>query len=54
MYPAYTCIHLHTAAYTNNRDRGVLLQLGQEQVGHLPLGLFDDTLSKPAPALPPP
>lgn len=34
------------------RDRGVLLQLGQEQVGHLPLGLFDDAMSNPPPDMP--
>lgn len=33
------------------RDRGVLLQFGQQQVGHLPLGLFDEQMQKPAPSL---
>lgn len=32
------------------RDRGVLLQLAQAQFGHFPLGLFDETMSKPPPA----
>ena len=32
-------------------DRGVLLQMGQLQVGHFPLGLFDEDLKKPAPLL---
>lgn len=29
------------------RDRGVLLQFGQEQVGHLPLGLWDEKQERP-------
>lgn len=29
------------------RDRGVLVQLGQEQLGHLPLGLHDESMSGP-------
>jgi hypothetical protein len=33
------------------QDRGVLLQMGQMQLGHFPLGLFDEDLKKPAPAL---
>ena len=33
------------------RDRGVLVQLGQRQVGHLPLGLLDEDMSSPAPQL---
>lgn len=33
------------------QDRGVLLQMGQMQFGHFPLGLFDEDLSKPAPSL---
>lgn len=32
--------------------RGVLLQLGQQQIGHLPLGLFDAARSAPPPPLP--
>ncbi|PRW60311.1 DUF1824 domain-containing [Chlorella sorokiniana] len=33
------------------RDRGVLVQLGQRQLGHLPLGLFDEQMARPPPAL---
>jgi hypothetical protein len=33
------------------RDRGVLLQLGQQQLGHFPLGLFDEQMANPAPSL---
>jgi len=33
------------------RDRGVLLQLGQVQLGHFPLGLWDEEQRKPAPSL---
>jgi hypothetical protein len=28
----------------SGRDRGVLLQLGQQQLGHFPLGLFDESV----------
>lgn len=31
--------------------RGVLLQLGQQQFGHFPLGLFDEQMSNPEPIL---
>ncbi|GBF90143.1 hypothetical protein Rsub_03276 [Raphidocelis subcapitata] len=31
------------------RDRGVLLQLGAQQFGHLPLGLFDEGQANPPP-----
>lgn len=31
------------------RDRGVLVQLGQQQLGHLPLGLFDEAMARPPP-----
>ena len=33
------------------KDRGVLVQLGQEQLGHFPLGMWDESQSKPAPDL---
>lgn len=33
------------------RDRGVLVQLGQQQLGHLPLGLHDELMARPAPPL---
>jgi hypothetical protein len=29
-------------------DRGVLLSMGQIQIGHLPLGLFDEAKASPA------
>lgn len=32
-------------------DRGVLVQLGACQVGHLPLGLFDEAMAAPPPQL---
>ncbi|KAK9813162.1 hypothetical protein WJX72_010000 [[Myrmecia] bisecta] len=35
----------------DGRDRGVLLQLGQQQVGHLPLGLFDEAMAQAPPPL---
>lgn len=35
----------------DGRDRGVLLQLGQEQLGHFPLGLMDEEMKNPAPTL---
>lgn len=31
------------------RDRGVLVQLGQRQLGHLPLGLHDEGMARPPP-----
>ncbi|KAG2487202.1 hypothetical protein HYH03_014176 [Edaphochlamys debaryana] len=34
----------------DGKDRGVLVQLGQLQLGHFPLGFFDEALSKPAPS----
>ena len=39
------------------RDRGVLVQLGRCQLGHLPLGLHDEAMARPPPpstTLPPP
>eukprot|EP00877_Chromochloris_zofingiensis_P015163 jgi/Chrzof1/9900/Cz04g20050.t1 len=33
------------------RDRGVLVQLGQKQLGHFPLGLFDEHRSQPPPVV---
>ncbi|GIL91179.1 hypothetical protein Vretifemale_18880 [Volvox reticuliferus] len=33
----------------DGRDRGVLLQLGQLQLGHFPLGFFDEGMTKPPP-----
>lgn len=38
----------YVTAYTG-RDRGVLVQLAQEQVGHFPLGLFDEDRTREAP-----
>ena len=35
------------------RDRGVLVQLGTQQLGHFPLGMHDEAMSKPPPQLPP-
>ncbi|KAK9840842.1 hypothetical protein WJX81_008459 [Elliptochloris bilobata] len=39
------------AAQYAGRERGVLVQLGACQVGHLPLGLFDEAMAAPAPQL---
>lgn len=39
------------ASRYEGRDRGVLLQLGQQQVGHLPLGLMDEAMAQPPPQL---
>lgn len=33
----------------DGKDRGVLVQLGQLQLGHFPLGFFDEAMSKPPP-----
>eukprot|EP00892_Ulva_mutabilis_P010509 jgi/Ulvmu1/7830/UM004_0059.1 len=33
------------------QDRGALLTLGQEQIGHFPLGLWDEEQSNPAPQI---
>lgn len=38
----------YVSQYTG-RDRGVLVQLGQLQFGHFPLGFFDEAMSKPPP-----
>jgi hypothetical protein len=35
----------------DGRDRGVLLQLGSVQVGHLPLGLHDEDMAAPPPQI---
>lgn len=35
----------YAALYTGT-DRGVLLSFGQEQIGHLPLGLFEGETQK--------
>ena len=40
----------YASLYTG-RDRGVLLTLGQQQIGHLPLGLFDEAMAAPPPQL---
>lgn len=37
----------------NGKDRGVLLTLGGTLVGHLPLGLFDESMLQAAPSLSP-
>lgn len=37
------------ASTYEGRDRGVLVQLGQQQLGHLPLGLFDEAMARPPP-----
>ena len=37
------------ASQYDGRDRGVLVQLGQRQLGHLPLGLFDEGMTRPPP-----
>ncbi|PNH04389.1 hypothetical protein TSOC_009444 [Tetrabaena socialis] len=34
----------------DGRDRGVLVQLGAMQLGHFPLGFFDEALVKPPPS----
>ncbi|GFH19919.1 DUF1824 domain-containing [Haematococcus lacustris] len=33
------------------RERGVLVQLGQQQFGHFPLGMFDEDMRRPAPII---
>ena len=38
------------ATQYEGRDRGVLVQLGQRQLGHLPLGLHDEGMARPPPA----
>ncbi len=40
----------YVSEYTGN-DRGVLVQLAQQQFGLLPLGLFDEHKTAPPPAL---
>ena len=39
------------ATLYDGRDRGVLVQLGQRQLGHMPLGLHDEQMARPAPTL---
>jgi hypothetical protein len=39
------------ASRYEGRDRGVLVQLGQQQLGHLPLGLMDEAMANAAPQL---
>lgn len=33
------------------REKGVLIQMAQEQFGHFPLGLFDEAMKNPEPEL---
>ena len=40
----------YVTEYTGN-DRGVLVQLAQQQIGLLPLGLFDEHKTAPSPSL---
>ncbi|KAF5831636.1 hypothetical protein DUNSADRAFT_12796 [Dunaliella salina] len=40
----------YVSAY-ESRDKGVLVQLAQDQLGHFPLGLFDEAMKNPAPEL---
>jgi hypothetical protein len=40
----------YTTRY-EGKDRGVLVTLGQEQVGHLPLGLFDEEMKELPPSM---
>jgi len=40
----------YVSGYTG-RDRGVLIQLGSEQLGHFPLGLMDEAMANPPPEL---
>ena len=40
----------YLSAYAG-RDRGVLVQLGSEQLGHFPLGFFDEARAAPPPPL---
>jgi len=37
------------ASLYDGKDRGVLLQLGSEQLGHFPLGLLDEAMARPPP-----
>lgn len=37
------------ASRYEGRDRGVLVQLGQQQLGHFPLGLHDEQMLQPPP-----
>jgi hypothetical protein len=48
---ACTCLQICYVSPYQGRERGVLLQLGQEQLGHLPLGLFDEDMKNPPPPL---
>jgi hypothetical protein len=53
--PVYVKLNSRTrvcyASRYEGRERGVLVQLGAEQVGHLPLGLHDEGMAAPPPAL---
>lgn len=40
----------YVSPYTG-KDRGVLVQLAQEQLGHFPLGLWDEGMGNPEPQL---
>lgn len=40
----------YVSAY-ESRDKGVLVQMAQEQLGHFPLGLFDEAMKNPEPEL---
>ena len=52
-YSPHTCALLasqlcYVSSY-ESRDKGVLVQMGQEQLGHFPLGLFDEAMQNPEP-----
>lgn len=48
--PARTPQLCYLSAY-QGRSRGVLVQLGSEQHGYFPLGLFDEAKAAPPPPL---
>ncbi|MEW5298278.1 MAG: hypothetical protein WDW36_001420 [Sanguina aurantia] len=48
VYLKYNCrTSLCYVSSYNGGDRGVLVQLGQEQLGHFPLGLWDEGMTHP-------
>jgi hypothetical protein len=50
----FCCLYLQFSYLSEYKgtERGVLVQLGQgPMLGHFPLGLFDEAMSNPAPAM---
>lgn len=48
-HPGVGYLQASSVSLYQGKDRGVLLQLGQSQMGHFPLGLWDEDKTQPPP-----